>query len=45
MSSLISRPTLSANKKKNFILGDSMVKYIQGWGISSMLHNEHKRQG
>ena len=37
-SSYISTPTTSVNKKKIFILDDSMVKHIQGWDISSKLH-------
>ena len=36
-SSHISTPTSSVNKKKIFILGDSMVKYMQGWDTSSKL--------
>ena len=32
----------SVNKKKLFILGDSMVKHLQAWDISSKLHNNHK---
>ena len=32
----------SVNKKKLFILGDSMVKHLQVWDISSKLHNNHK---
>ena len=42
MSSHISTPTSSVNKKKIFILGDSMVKHMQGWYISNKLHNKHK---
>ena len=38
----ISTSMSSVNKKKIFILGDSMVKDIQGWDISSKLHNKHK---
>ena len=41
-SSYISKSTLSVNKKKIFILSDSMVKHIQGWDISSKLQNKHK---
>ena len=41
-SSYISKPTLSVNKKKLFILSDSMVKHIEGWDISSNLQNKHK---
>ena len=29
-------------KKKVFVLGDSMVKYIQGWDITKKLENKHK---
>ena len=32
-SSYISTPTSSVNKKKIFILGNIMVKHIQGWDI------------
>ena len=32
----------SANMKKIFILDDSIGKHIQGWDISSKLHNKHK---
>ena len=38
----ISTSTSFVNKKKIFILGDSMVKHIEGWDISSKLHNNHK---
>ena len=31
----------SVNKKKLFILGDSMVKHLQAWDISSKLHKNH----
>ena len=41
-SSYISKLTLSVNKKKIFILSDSMVKHIRGWDISSKLQNKHK---
>ena len=29
-------------KKKVFVLGDSMVKHIQGWDITNKLENKHK---
>ena len=29
-------------KKKVFVLGDSMVKHIQGWDITKELENKHK---
>ena len=29
-------------KKKVFVLGDSMVKHIQGWDITKKLENKHK---
>ena len=29
-------------KKKVFILGDSMVKHVQGWDITKKLENKHK---
>ena len=29
-------------RKKIFKLGDSMVKHIQGWDISSRLHRKYK---
>ena len=29
-------------KKKVFVLGDSMVQYIQGWDIARKLENKHK---
>ena len=42
-SSHVSIPmSLSVNKKNIFIIGDSMVKHIQGWEISSKLHNKPK---
>ena len=41
-SSHIATPTTSVNKKKILILGDNMVKHIQGWDISSKLDNKHK---
>ena len=30
------------NKKKVFILGDNIVKYIQGWWITKKLDNKQK---
>ena len=38
-SSHISTSTSSVNKEKIFILGDSMVKHIQGWDIASYTIN------
>ena len=32
----------SVNKKKIFILGDSIVKHTQGWEISNKQDNKHK---
>ena len=29
-------------KKKVFVLGDSMVKHIQGWDITEKIENKHK---
>ena len=29
-------------KKKVFVLGDSIVKHIQGWDITKKLENKHK---
>ena len=29
-------------KKKVFLLGDSMVKHLQGWDITKKLENKHK---
>ena len=29
-------------KKKVFVLGDSMVKHIQGWDITKKLENKYK---
>ena len=29
-------------KKKVFVLADSMVKHMQGWGITKKVENKHK---
>ena len=36
------KPVVNKNKQKGFILGDSIVKHIQGWEITKKLGNKQK---
>ena len=35
------KPNNNSNKKKIFILGDSMVEYVNGWSVSESLRKKH----
>ena len=38
----ISRNTNTKNTKNGFVLGDSMVKHVQGWDITKRIDNKRK---